>query len=157
MKNNLQVFENVEFGKIRSYIENEDFLFVANDVCIALQIDRTATRRLEDDEKGVRSIPTPGGTQNLTVVNEYGLYNLIMSSRKPTAKAFKRWITHEVIPSIRKTGSYTTQPIDDLRAERIAAMKRNAKVREANTPFIRGYFFIVTIDFWSCISYNCHR
>lgn len=51
----------------------------------------------------------------------------------------------------------SAQPIDDLRAERIAAMKRNAKVREANTPFIRGYFFIVTIDFWSCISYNCHR
>lgn len=106
---NLQVFESEEFGRIRTVSENGEPLFVANDVCEALGVDRTQTRRLDNDEKGVRSIHTPGGNQNLLIVNEYGLYNLVLASRKPQAKAFKRWITHEVIPSIRKTGKYGVQ------------------------------------------------
>ena len=75
--------------------------FVAADVCRALGIDRTQTRRLDEDEKGVYSAQTPGGQQDMSIVNEPGLYALVLSSRKPEAKAFKRWITHEVI---RKTG-----------------------------------------------------
>ena len=65
-----------------------------------------ATERLDNDEKGVSSIDTPGGKQEMSIVNEPGLYTLVLGSRKPEAKAFKRWVTHEVIPSIRKTGGY---------------------------------------------------
>ena len=84
--------------------------FVAADVCAALELPEThkAIARLDDDEKGRNSIPTPGGQQEMSVVNESGLYSLVLGSRKPEAKRFKRWITHEVLPSIRKTGSYTS-------------------------------------------------
>lgn len=84
--------------------------FVAADVCAALNLPDThkAIARLDDDEKGRNSIPTPGGQQDMSVVNESGLYNLVLGSRKPEAKRFKRWITHEVLPSIRKTGSYAS-------------------------------------------------
>ena len=84
--------------------------FVAADVCAALELPEThkAIARLDDDEKGRNSIPTPGGQQDMSVVNESGLYNLVLGSRKPEAKRFKRWITHEVLPSIRKTGSYAS-------------------------------------------------
>lgn len=67
-----------------------------------------AVERLDDDEKGVSSIYTPGGIQEMSIVSESGLYSLVLGSRKPEAKAFKRWITHEVIPSIRKNGAYLT-------------------------------------------------
>ena len=83
-------------------------MFVAADVLAALALDRKALERLDDDEKGVNSIHTPGGEQEVTVVNESGLYGLILGSRKPQAKVFKRWVTHEVLPTIRRTGSYST-------------------------------------------------
>lgn len=110
MTNALQVFKNTEFGEIRTIQQGEDILFVAADVCRALEIKDVskATSRLDDDEKGTNLIRTPGGEQNMNVVNEYGLYSLVLTSRKPEAKAFKRWITHEVIPAIRKTGAYSS-------------------------------------------------
>jgi len=80
--------------------------FVAADLLSTLNLDRKALERLDEDEKGVSSIHTPGGQQEMTVVNESGLFNLVLGSRKPEAKRFKRWVTHEVLPSIRKTGSY---------------------------------------------------
>ncbi|MGK0674556.1 MAG: Bro-N domain-containing protein [Halothiobacillaceae bacterium] len=82
--------------------------FVAADVCAALHLPDThkAVARLDDDEKGRNSIPTLGGDQEMTVVNEPGLYSLVLGSRKPEAKRFKRWVTHEVLPAIRKTGRY---------------------------------------------------
>ena len=84
--------------------------FVASDVCVALSIgnSRMALDRLDADEKGVSSIDTPGGSQKMSVVNESGLYNLVLGSRKPEAKRFKRWVTHEVLPAIRKTGTYAS-------------------------------------------------
>lgn len=81
-------------------------MFVAADLLSTLNLDRKALERLDDDEKGVSSIHTLGGDQEMTVINESGLYNLVLGSRKPEAKRFKRWVTHEVLPSIRKTGSY---------------------------------------------------
>jgi prophage antirepressor-like protein len=74
-----------------------------------LEIGRThdAVRSLDDDERGTETIRTPGGDQTITVINEPGLYSLILRSRKPEARAFKRWITHEVLPAIRKAGSYS--------------------------------------------------
>lgn len=82
--------------------------FVAKDVCDILGItnSRDAMSPLDDDEKGVANTDTPGGRQNVSIVSEPGLYVLIGKSRKPEAKAFRRWVNHEVLPSIRKTGSY---------------------------------------------------
>ncbi len=111
--NELISFDNPEFGKVRSLLLNGEPWFVAIDVCAAIEVDRTAVRRLDDDEKGVHLMHTPGGDQRLGIINEYGLYSLILSSRKPEAKAFKRWITHEVIPAIRKHGAYMTDSLMD--------------------------------------------
>lgn len=80
--------------------------FVAADVLNTLTLDRKALERLDDDEKGVSSVHTPGGAQEMTTVNEPGLFGLVLGSRKLEAKRFKRWVTHEVLPAIRKTGSY---------------------------------------------------
>ena len=106
--NELKVFENAQFGQVRTVMQNGEPWFVAADVCKALEIanSRDALSRLDSDEKSVASTDTPGGRQCMTVINEPGLYSLVLGSRKPEAKAFKRWITHEVIPSIRKSGGY---------------------------------------------------
>ncbi|MED0901390.1 BRO family protein [Bacillus nitratireducens] len=98
------------FGKVRTAIVEDKLWFVAKDVCEILEINnsRQATSRLGDDEKDVISNDTLGGKQKLVHVNEYGLYNLVFMSKKPEAKEFKKWVTHEVIPSIRKHGAYMT-------------------------------------------------
>lgn len=112
--NDLHIFENKDFGKVRTVTLNGAPWFVAADVCRALDIanSRDAVKRLDDDERGVVSTDTLGGVQEMTVVNESGLYSIVLGSRKPEAKQFKRWITHEVIPTIRKTGGYVNN--DDL-------------------------------------------
>lgn len=104
--NDLQIFNNDEFGEIRTLQLNDEPWFVASDVCKALDMTNTtmALDRLDDDEKSKFNLGLSGGETNC--VNEYGLYTLILGSRKREAKEFKRWITHEVIPQIRKTGSY---------------------------------------------------
>lgn len=109
----MQVFNNAEFGEVRTVTQNGEPWFVAADVCKALEIanNRDALGRLDGDEKGVVSTDTLGGKQSVTIINEPGLYALVLGSRKPEAKVFKRWITHEVIPSIRKHGMYA---VDDL-------------------------------------------
>lgn len=106
--NQLQIFKNTEFGEIRTTQINGEPWFVAADVCKALDIARTsdAVSRLDEDEKGTVSTDTLGGKQNLLAINESGLYSLVLGSRKPEARQFKRWITHDVIPTIRKTGGY---------------------------------------------------
>lgn len=106
MTNELQIFENKEFGKIRAVEHQNEPYFVASDICKALEIANTtqAVQRLDEDEKSMLNIGLSGGATNC--VNEYGLYSLVLTSRKKEAKEFKRWITHEVIPSIRKTGGY---------------------------------------------------
>lgn len=95
---------------LRVIVINDEPWFVAADVCHALAIVNynDAVRNLDDDEKGVGTIDTLGGKQKISIVNEAGLYCLIFKSRKPEAKKFKRWVTHEVLPAIRKTGSYGT-------------------------------------------------
>ena len=106
----LKVFPSEQFGEVRVIEQNGEPWFVAADVCRVLEHSnsRMALERLDDDEKGVSSIYTPGGMQEMTIVNEPGLYVLVLGSRKPEAKAFKRWLTHEVIPAIRKHGAYVT-------------------------------------------------
>lgn len=114
--NELKVFENQEFGQVRVVEQNGEPWFVAVDVCRCLEVDTTTVRRLDDDEKNtMRLTQGTSGNPNVTVINEPGLYSLVLGSRKPEAKAFKRWITHEVIPSIRKHGAYATpETIDSI-------------------------------------------
>ena len=97
--------------------------FVAKDVCGALGIAKvdSAIRSLDEDEKDAHSMSTLGGNQEMTVVSEAGLYSLIMRSRKPEAKTFKRWVTHEVLPSIRKTGAYVAP---DIGLEQLVAVAK---------------------------------
>lgn len=108
--NEMQIFESSEFGQVRTVMKNNEPWFVAADVCRALEIrnNRDALTKLDNDEKGVALTDTPGGQQEMSIVNEPGLYSLVLGSRKPEAKAFKRWITHEIIPAIRKHGGYLT-------------------------------------------------
>lgn len=107
--NELQVFNNEMFGNVRIIMQNNEPWFVAKDVCECLAISkhRDAISRLDDDERGSVKVDTLGGKQEMATVNEYGLYSLVLSSRKPEAKEFKRWITHEVLPSLRKYGTYS--------------------------------------------------
>jgi len=113
--NDLQIFENEELGKVRTVIKDKEIWFVAKDLCDILDIaeHRQSTRRLDDDEKGVYSIHTPGGMQETIIVNEPGMYTLVLKSRKPNAKKFKRWLTHDVIPSIREKGFYVAEEVEN--------------------------------------------
>ena len=142
-KNNLMIFESPEFGQVRSTVIDGEPWFVAADVCSVLKLDNTAPRRLDKDEKAdlrLTQVSSNGVEQQrkVTIVSESGLYMLIMRSRKPEAKAFKRWITHEVIPSIRKHGAYITDAVLDrmdehpeLISEYIRQLREeNAKARE---------------------------
>lgn len=102
---------------VRTVIDgNGDPWFVAADVCAILDLDQVsrATSRLDDDEKGVTTSNTLGGNQQMATINESGLYSLILTSRKPEAKAFKKWITAEVLPALRKTGSYQLAPLSEF-------------------------------------------
>lgn len=117
-------------NSIRETTINNSPWFIASDVCIILEIGNVsqAISRLDDDEKGIITIDTHGGGQKSSIINESGLYSLILTSRMPNAKAFKKWITSEVIPAIRKTGSYSIENIDPLelleRALNIAKAER---------------------------------
>ena len=93
---------------VRTILKNGETWFVAADVCAVLEHTdpSKAVSRLDDDERGATNVRTLGGDQQMNVVNESGLYNLIFTSRKPQAKAFRRWVTSEVLPSIRATGRY---------------------------------------------------
>ncbi len=130
---------NYQNHQVRTIVINKEPWFVAADVCAVLEISNPSdtVKRLDDDERTLVSIE--GASNSLNVVNEPGLYSLILGSRKPEAKAFKRWITHEVIPQIRKTGIYDaripkTLP-DALRAyadaeeQRVKLLAENVELR----------------------------
>lgn len=108
----LKVFENPEFGKLRTVEINGEPWLVGKDVARALgykdTINALKSHVDEEDKKGGWRITTPSGTQEMTIINESGLYSLVLSSKLPTAKKFKRWVTAEVLPSIRKHGAYMT-------------------------------------------------
>lgn len=108
--NELQIFKNNDFGEIRTITKNNEPWFVAIDVCNALELSNptVVVGRLDDDERTKFNLGRQGMTN---IVSEYGLYNLILASRKKEAKKFKRWITHEVIPTIRKHGAYMSSEV----------------------------------------------
>lgn len=110
--NELQIFKNAEFGEVRAVAHEGQPWFVAKDVCDNLCLDTSnLSKMLDEDEKGTYSIRTPGGPQEMSIISEPGLYSLVLRSRKPEAKAFKRWIVHEVLPAIRKHGIYATENV----------------------------------------------
>lgn len=107
----LQIFKNNEFGEIRTVTKNNEPWFVAIDVCNALDLKNptVSVGRLDEDEVTKFNLGGLSGESN--IVSEYGLYNLILASRKKEAKKFKRWITHDVIPTIRKHGAYMSSEV----------------------------------------------
>lgn len=144
--NGLSVFSNPTFGKIRV---TQDAMFVASDICAALEIQNTsdALRRLDEDEKGIGLIDTLGGQQNVWVVSEYGLYALVLGSRKPEAKEFKRWITHEVIPSIREHGAYMTpQKIEEVLADPDTIIRLATRLKESQKEIAAQESYIKALE-----------
>ena len=150
----LTIFQNAGFQIRGGLIDNEPY-FVAKDVCEALSIEkyRDAVARLDDDERGSLVVDTLGGNQEMTALNESGLYSLIMTSRKQEAKEFKKWVTKEVLPSIRKHGIYATDTtiekmisnpdfaiqllttLKEERAARLEAERRNAVLMHATKTY----------------------
>lgn len=117
----LQIFNSPEFGAIRTIEKDGEPWFVGKDVAGALGYSKErnaiATHVDEEDKKDAPIQGDLGGTQSMTIINESGLYSLVLSSKLPTAKKFKRWVTNEVIPSIRKTGSYSALDMTQLSPE----------------------------------------
>lgn len=107
----LQIFNSPEFGEIRTIEKNGEPWFVGKDVAAALGYEKptdAVRKHVDVEDRGISKMETPSGAQETTIINESGLYSLVLSSKLPTAKKFKRWITSEVIPSIRKHGAYMT-------------------------------------------------
>lgn len=109
--NELQIFQSPEFGRVRTVSIDGEPWFVGKDIALALGYCNTKdalSRHVDADDKGGSRITTPSGEQDMTVINESGLYSLVLSSKLPSAKRFKRWVTSEVLPAIRKHGGYMT-------------------------------------------------
>ena len=109
---NIKLFENPEFGQVRVLLEDGEPLFCLADICNILELRVTDVKnRLEEEVVSTYPLPTNGGIQQLTFVNEEGFYSVVLGSRKESVKPFKKWVTSEVLPSIRKTGSYSIKPL----------------------------------------------
>lgn len=138
--NDVKIFESPEFGQVRTTVIGGEPWFVAADVCRALDLGNPtrALDRLDDDERTLISIKGASNGKPVNGVNEPGLYSLVLGSRKPEAKAFKRWITHDVIPAIRKTGGYQVpqSPAEQMAQGILAAQKllaeRDATIAKQN-------------------------
>ncbi len=112
--NELRIFENPEFGSIRTVEVNGEPWFVGKDVAEILGYEKptdSVRKRVDDEDRGISKMETPSGKQNMTIINESGLYSLVLGSKLPTAKKFKRWVTSDVLPSIRKHGLYAMDEI----------------------------------------------
>lgn len=142
--NELQVFRYQD-NEVRTVEINGEPWFVLKDVCAVLGIgnSRMVFDRLDGDEKGVSQIDTPGGLQNVNIINESGLYNVILRSDKPEAKPFRKWVTSEVLPSIRKTGGYgqkALSPVEmfSLQAQINVEQERRLKAVEQKQAVLDG-------------------
>lgn len=139
--NDVKIFENPVFGRVRTVSIDGEPWFVGKDIALALGYCNTKdalSRHVDADDKGGSRITTPSGEQEMTIINESGLYSLVLSSKLPTAKKFKRWVTHEVIPAIRKTGGYQVpqSPAEQMAQGILAAQKilaeRDATIAKQN-------------------------
>lgn len=139
--NELKVFENPEFGKIRTMENDGDVWFVGKDVAQALgygegkSLANAVSNHVDEEDKGVTELMTPGGKQKMVIINESGLYSLVLSSKLPDAKKFKRWVTAEVLPSIRKHGGYIqgqeSMTAEELMAKALVVAQKTLAEREA--------------------------
>lgn len=127
---NLQVFNSEEFGNVRTVIVDNEPMFCLADVCMALEITNVGNVKQRLSEKGIHTVDTltNGGTQKMVYINEPNLYKTIFQSRKASAERFTDWVTSEVLPSIRKTGSYNMNMTDEEKIQLIA--KGNVKLNE---------------------------
>lgn len=120
MSKEIQIFKSDEFGQVRTTTINGEPWFVGKDVADILGYSNprdAIAKHVDDDDRNTVAIRDGKGNPNQTIINESGLYALIIGSKLPTAKKFKRWVTSEVLPSIRKTGSYTVDPLQKQRLE----------------------------------------
>ena len=157
--NDLQIFENPEFGQVRTVELNGQPWLVGADVATALGYKnprKALADHIDPEDKGVTKRDTPGGEQDILIINESGLYSLILSSKMPKAKAFKHWVTSEVLPALRKNGVYETvkaqQHIEQLEAtnERLTAAIQavsTAKAEPAEVTAMRDNFIKDRDDF----------
>ena len=135
--NRLKIFKNDNLGLVRTLEINGEPWFVGKDIAVALGYSNprdALSKHVDSEDKGVAECATLGGSQDLTVINESGLYSLILSSKLPNAKAFKRWVTSEVLPAIRKHGLYATEELianPDLAIEAFKALKEEREARKA--------------------------
>lgn len=134
--NEIQIFNSEEFGQIRAIEFNDEPYFVGRDVALTLGYSNPVdaiSKHVDEEDKGIAKCDTLGGIQNLTVINESGVYSLIFSSRLPNAKKFKRWVTSEVLPSIRKTGGYhLPQTYSEALRELAEQAEKNERLRIEN-------------------------
>ena len=154
--NEVQIFNNEEFGQVRTLVIDGEAWFVGKDVAEILGYSNTRKAladHVDEEDKGVTKCDTLGGVQDLTVINESGLYGLILSSKMPNAKKFKHWVTSEVLPAIRKHGIYATDNVIDNilnnpdfgiqlltklkeeRTARVEAERRNAILMHVNKTY----------------------
>lgn len=136
--NDLKIFNNSEFGRVRTVIVNNEPMFCLADICKALELSQPSKVKERLSEKGVNSIPTltSGGTQNLLYVNESNLYKAIFQSRKESAERFTEWVTSEVLPSIRQTGQYQHRPLTQLEIlqQSVAVLNRHdVEIKQIDT------------------------
>ena len=136
--NEIKIFESPEFGSIRTVERNGEPWLAGKDVAAALGYSnprKAIADHVDEEDKGVTNCYTLGGNQNMTIINESGLYSLILSSKLPTAKKFKRWVTSEVLPSIRKTGGYISgqenMSDSELMAKALLVAQRQIEQRDA--------------------------
>ena len=141
--NDIQIFSSPEFGDIRTLDQNGEPWFVGKDVAQALGYSNprdALAKHVDGQDRGVANCDTPSGEQQMTIINESGLYSLIFSSKLESAMRFKRWVTSEVLPAIRKTGSYTAKPLSrsELMAQALIAaheeLEHKTAQLEAMTP-----------------------
>ena len=130
--NKLEIFKNQDFGEIRAISINDEPYFVGKDVAMILgysRPDHAVNHHVDDEDKLMYQIDTSGQNRQMLIINESGLYSLILSSKLPNAKKFKRWVTSEVLPEIRKTGSYTKAP-KSFKEALFLAYKQQEKIGE---------------------------
>ena len=141
------IFEDALFGQVRTIMSaSNEPLFCLSDVCRALEMKRFRIERLDKDVISNHPLQTAGGLQQVTFVNEDGLYDIVLDSRKPKAKKFRKWITSEVVPSIRKTGSYSVEQPKELSAaesllqsvQLLVAHERQLAILEHNQKNMQG-------------------
>lgn len=138
--NELEIFKSDEFGNIRTVTINNEPWFVGKDIATILGYSNTRKAladHVDEEDKGITKCDTPGGVQDLTVINESGLYSLILSSKMPTAKRFKHWVTSEVLPAIRKTGGYQMKMPEGKELLALAVLEAQKTIEEQNAQIER--------------------